>query len=71
VRRCAVPNDTGERLALRPPEAAKLLGISISHLAKLTAQGRIPRVKLGLRCTLYRREDLAAWLEQSATRVPQ
>ena len=37
------------RLALRPREAAKALGIGTRLLWSLTSQGRIPHVRLGKR----------------------
>jgi excisionase family DNA binding protein len=44
-------------------EAAALTGISRSHFLALNSSGRVPQpVRLGRR-TLWRREELAAWIE--------
>jgi hypothetical protein len=49
-------------------EAAKILGLSTSTLAKLRLGGNGPvYCKLGRR-VVYRLEDLAAWLESRVTR---
>jgi excisionase family DNA binding protein len=46
---------------LSPSEAAFALGISDRHLANLTAEGVLPRIKLGRR-VLYRWSQLEAAL---------
>ena len=48
-------------LAVRPREAARMLGISLRYLQELTHNGEIPHIKLG-RATLYVVEDLREWL---------
>jgi len=48
-------------LAVRPREAARMLGISLRYLQELTRRGEIPCVKAG-RATLYAVEDLREWL---------
>jgi len=63
------------RLALRPREAAKALGISPRKLWELTRDGEIPcrRVGHGKRqMTLYPLEALQGWLgeESQATQSP-
>ena len=47
---------------LRPPPAARYCGISVRHLANLTAQRVVPSILLGKRCRLYRISDLDAAL---------
>ena len=58
------------RLALRPVEAAKALGISPRLLWQLTHDGMIPCVRVGTgkrRCLLYPVAELQAWLRREAT----
>jgi excisionase family DNA binding protein len=55
--------DPATRLAVRPTEAAKLLGISVRLLRDLTNKSDLPCVRLG-RCVLYRPADLDAWLAE-------
>jgi len=50
-----------EPLGLRPRQAAKRLGVSVSTLERLTKAGEIPRVKVG-NVVLYRAATLDAWL---------
>lgn len=50
---------------MRPPKAARFLGISVSKLAKLRMRpnrGRGPRYAKLSGVVIYRREDLEAWL---------
>jgi hypothetical protein len=64
-------NATTTPLALRPREAAAMLGISQRLLWSLTApRGPIAATKLGGKggCILYRVADLEAWLLASQTR---
>lgn len=49
-------------LALRPREAARVLGISERLLWSLTNRGEIPHLKLG-RATLYPVAQLQRWLD--------
>ena len=49
------------RLALRPREAAQALGISERLLWRLTNQGDIPHLRLGLR-VVYPVDALQKWL---------
>lgn len=56
-------------LALRPPDAAKALGISLGHLWKLNKDGSIPHVRLGSgkrKMILYPVEELKNWLSMKA-----
>ena len=50
-----------EPLALRPKQAAEVLGISQSTLERLTRAGEIPHFKVQ-RCTRYSVEVLKNWL---------
>jgi len=53
---------------LRASDAARVLGLSQSTLAKLRLSGNGPiYCKLGRR-VVYRRKDLAAWLESRVAR---
>lgn len=52
-------------LAIRPREAARVLGISERLLWSLTNRGEIPHLKLG-RATLYPVEQLQEWLRERA-----
>ncbi len=53
------------RLALRPKDAAKALGIGERLLWSLTNRGEIPHVKIG-RATLYPVDQVRAWLAEQA-----
>jgi excisionase family DNA binding protein len=53
------------RLALRPKEAARALGIGERLLWSLTNQGQIPHLRLG-RSVLYPTEQLRDFLAQQA-----
>ena len=61
--------DLTNRLALRPPEAAAVLGISERLLWTLTKDrtSGLPHFKAGTR-TLYPVEPLRAWLAAQATK---
>lgn len=54
-------------LAVRPREAARLLGISVSSLERLTRTGEIPRVKHGNK-VFYRVASLEDWLARQEAR---
>ena len=59
---CVVLNKTeSPRLALRPREAARALGISERTLWSWTREGRIPYRRQG-RCLIYPVAALEAWL---------
>ena len=55
-------------LALRPSEAATMLGISTRTLSKWTKEGRIPSVRVGSTrgTVLYPLADLQEWLSREA-----
>jgi len=52
-------------LAMRPPEAAKALGISERLLSTWTREGLVPYTRLG-RTVLYPVTGLTSWLESRA-----
>ncbi len=54
-----------KRLALRPREAARELGICGRTLWTWTKEGRIPHVRMG-KTILYPVSELQAWLAQQA-----
>lgn len=54
-------------LALRAPEAARVLGISERALWTATNAGEIPHVRVG-RTTIYPVDALRAWLEARAAK---
>jgi predicted DNA-binding transcriptional regulator AlpA len=57
-----------QALAVRPEEAAKLTGLSISRLAKLRLYGEGPSyLKIG-RSILYEPKALEAWLSERSRR---
>jgi excisionase family DNA binding protein len=59
---------TNNPITLTAGEAAKILGLAASTLAKLRLSGNGPvYCKLGRR-VVYRREDLDAWLESRVAR---
>lgn len=56
-------------LAVRPREAARILGLGERTLWQLTADGRIPCIRLGTAkqsAKLYRVADLERWLAEAA-----
>jgi excisionase family DNA binding protein len=62
----AIPDD---KLALRPREAARLLGVSQGTLKMLTQTRGLPHIKLD-RAVLYPVDGLRQWLaEQAAIRA--
>ena len=49
---------------LRRPEVEKIVGLSVSSLYRLMAEGSFPRpVRLGGRAVAWRATDIADWLE--------
>lgn len=55
------------RLALRPRDAARALGISPRLLWTLTQAGRVPCVRLG-RAVIYPVDGLSAWLADESAK---
>ena len=49
------------KLAYTIPETAKLTGLSVSYLYRLSSEGKLPVCKIGTRC-LITPEDLKNWL---------
>jgi len=49
------------KLAYTIPEIAKLTGLSVSYLYRLSSEGKLPVCKIGTRC-LITPEDLKNWL---------
>ncbi|TVT61040.1 MAG: helix-turn-helix domain-containing protein [Azoarcus sp. PHD] len=53
---------------LRPAEAAKFIGAGLSTLWRYANQPGFPaRVKISTRLTVFRRDELAAWVESHRT----
>ena len=50
-------------IAYRPSEAARVLGISLSHLDRLTKAGEIPCARVG-RLRLYGDDELRRWIRE-------
>ena len=69
--RAMLRNDAGElpRLALRPKDAARALGIGERKLWEITADqaSGIPHIKLG-KCVIYPVDLLRDWLVEQAHR---
>ncbi|TAN38012.1 MAG: DNA-binding protein [Verrucomicrobia bacterium] len=51
-------------VAMKTGQAARYLGLSRRHLHTLTAQGRLPFVRIGPRCHLFKRSDLDQFLDR-------
>lgn len=51
-------------ICLKAGLAARYLGISRRHLATLTSQGRLPYIRIGPRCHLFKRSALDQFLER-------
>jgi len=58
-------NESPDRLALRPREAAQMLAIGERKLWELTNRGLIPHVRFG-RSVRYPVDALRAWLAEQA-----
>jgi excisionase family DNA binding protein len=54
---------TFSRIALRAPEAAAALGISLRTLMGLVAKNEIPHVRIGERSLRFPRAALERWVE--------
>jgi len=52
-----------KKMALTIPEAAKLSGLSVSYLYRLSAEGKLPVAKIGSRCVLPY-DAYQKWLNQ-------
>lgn len=64
--RVADPDEKLRPLAVRPRQAATMLGISVSSLERLNKAGEIPRIKDGNK-VFYRVATLDAWLARRET----
>jgi excisionase family DNA binding protein len=64
---CEACGDRTDKLALRPREAAAMLGISGRTLWTWTKAGLLPYVKIG-RTLRYPADDLRRWISQQAAR---
>jgi excisionase family DNA binding protein len=53
-------------LCLTAKEVARLLGVSVRHVYKLHASGRLPRPVRLSRSARWRRAELEAWLAQGS-----
>ena len=73
LSRAMLRNDAGEvsRLALRPREAARALGIGERLLFDLTKRGEIPHVRLGAKAIVYSVDVLRTWLAEEAQKGAQ
>jgi excisionase family DNA binding protein len=60
--RCNPSESFSPPLGLRPRDAARTLGVSLSTLERLTRSGEIACVKLP-RAKIYSREELRRWLD--------
>ena len=59
-----------EPLLVKPPEAARLLGLSPRTLWSLTKMGKIPHIRLGERSVRYSRMALADFCAQQTVAGP-
>lgn len=57
-----------DRLALRPKDAAKALGIGQRLLWTLTHNGEIPHARMGAKAIVYPIDGLRAWLAEQAAK---
>lgn len=57
------------RLALRPRQAAKALGVSERTLWEWTQRGKVPHVRLG-KAILYPVDGLRRWLDEQTKAAP-
>lgn len=73
LSRAMLRNDNGElpRLALRPREAARALGVGERLLFDLTKRGEIPHLRLGNRAIVYPVDALREWLAEQAVKGAQ
>lgn len=59
------PDEAPPRLALRPKDATKALGIGPRLLWSMTNRGEIPHVRMG-RAVVYPVDELRRWLSEQA-----
>lgn len=54
-----------DKRLLRPKDAAKKAGISVSHLYALVAQNKFPKpIKISERITAFIESEIDKWIEQ-------
>lgn len=63
-------HDCASRLALRPSEAARALGIGERKLWAMTNAGELPYLRIG-RAVIYPVRELQEWLKDQAERRPK
>ena len=56
------------KLAYSIPEIAKLTGLSVSYLYRLSSEGKLPVCKIGTRC-LITSDDLLNWIEKNKRKL--
>jgi excisionase family DNA binding protein len=56
--------ETGEKLLLKIPEAAKLLGFATSFTYELVLRGEIPSIKIGKKARRIPTKALEAYIER-------
>lgn len=59
----------GERLLLRPPEAAARLSVSLRTLHRMVADGSLPTVRLHDRCLRFAVTTLEEYVRSRETRA--
>ncbi len=57
------PDGSPRPIAYRPSEAARVLGISLSHLDRMTKAGEIPFARIG-RLRVYSDDALRRWIQE-------
>lgn len=58
------PSDEKQRpIAYRPSEAARMLGVSLSHLQRMTRSGEVPYANLG-GLKVYSDDVLREWIKE-------
>ena len=62
------PKDSPRPISYRPSEAARLLGISLSHLDRMTKAGEMPYARVG-RLRLYGEDELRNCIREKTEAV--
>ena len=62
------PDGPPRPISYRPSEAARVLGISLSHLDRMTKAGEIPYARVG-RLRLYGDDELRKWIKEKTEEV--
>ena len=58
-----IPDGPSRPVSYRPSEAARVLGISLSHLDRMTKAGEIPFARIG-RLRVYSDDALRRWIQE-------